>query len=539
MSDMLRITGLSTGMDTTNMVNQMMKPYNMKLDKMKQDKQIIQWKQDIYRDIMKDILDLRSSFMDAAKPENNVLSSNTYAAYEANITSGSDMLTVSTSSISVTGQYKVDVNQLATKARFEGNKLITTAGIQATLSNKLSDLSINDGKIIDGKKLKIELGTGESYEISLSADKTIGSIIDDINTNMSGKVSARYSELSGTIIVESATTGQDVSLKMTDTTSPLDTTFTALNALGIISGGDTSISTVGKDADVTITPPGGSAVSGIKKSTNSFTIDGVTYNLLKEGTGAAFTINPSEQKTFDKIKSFIDKYNSVIDKIQTKISEKREYGYLPLTDDQKKDMKEDEIKNWEDKAKQGLLKGDFTLQNLLSDLRKAFTTPVTATEYSFGNYGNTSIGLDTSSNYGDGGKIIIKDETKLKQAIRNNPQDIMKLFTNISTNVDVNAQYNETGIFKRIEGIIKANLGPIGLLKGALIDKAGYTGSKSEFSNILSEQIIEREKRIAEFQSSLSSKEDKFYKQFASLEKYMNQMNSQSAWLSQQMGGSS
>ncbi len=37
----LRITGLATGMDTDNTIKQLMKPYNMKVDKLKQDKQIV------------------------------------------------------------------------------------------------------------------------------------------------------------------------------------------------------------------------------------------------------------------------------------------------------------------------------------------------------------------------------------------------------------------------------------------------------------------------------------------------------------------
>lgn len=536
MSDMLRITGLATGLDTDNMVKQMMKPYNIRLDKMKQDNQIFQWKQDLYRDIMKDILDLRSSFMDVVKPEDNVLMSNTYSAYEAAITSGSGALTISTSASAVAGEYKVDITNIAKKARLEGNKL-TASGVQATLSTKISELDINNGKSVDGKTIKIELGADTSYEISLTSDKTIGTIVDDINKNLGGKVSARFSELSGTLIIESSATGKNVNLSISDSSSPIDTAFTALNALGMTSSNVTSISKTGDNAKVTITPPGGNAIANIEKDTNNFTIDGITYNLLKEGVSSTFAVNPSEQKTFDKLKAFIDKYNSVIDKIQTKIYEKKEYSYKPLTEDQKKNMKEEEISGWEAKAKQGLLKGDPTLQKLLIDLRSAFTTPVIGSEYQFGNQGSKSIGIDTSSSYMDGGKIIIKDENKLKQSIRNNPQDIMNLFTRISTNTIETEQYKETGIFRRIEDVIKNNLGPIGTLKGFLVDKAGYKGSKSEFNNILSKQIIERERKITSFQDDLLKKENRFYIQFASLEKYMNQMNSQSAWLAQQLGG--
>jgi flagellar hook-associated protein 2 len=538
MSESLRITGMSSGLDTENMVKQMMKPYNIKIDKMKQDKQVIQWKQELYRDIMKDILDLRSSFMNVSSSDSNILSANTYASYDAGVTSGAGTLNISTSATAVAGDYSITVSNLADKARFEGNQLLVN-GVQATANTKLSELDINKTKNITGSILQIKLGTDAPVEVSITADKTIGDVIKEINTGLNGKVTARFSELSGSIIVQSVSTGENINLTMSsvqDATASPAPDVTALQALGIISGTTTSITAMGKDALLNITPPGGSEVTGIKKSTNSFSIDGVGYSLLKEGS-ATFSVTPSEQKTFDKIKGFIDKYNSLVEKIQTKLTEKRQYSYQPLTEEQKKDMKEDEIKDWEEKAKQGLLKGDATLQNLLSDLRRAFTTPVASTQYSFGNRGDKSIGLDTTSSYTDGGKIVITDEMKLKQAIRNNPVDIMNLFTNVSLNTNETTKYSETGIFRRIESVIKDNLGPIGVLKGTLLNKVGYIGSTSEFTNILSGQIIEREKRIAAFQNSLYGKEDRYYRQFASLEKYMNQMNSQSAWLSQQLSG--
>lgn len=49
----------------------------------------------------------------------------------------------------------------------------------------------------------------------------------------------------------------------------------------------------------------------------------------------------------DKIKSFITDYNALLGKINTKLYEKYDKTYQPLTDDQKKDMSETQITKWE------------------------------------------------------------------------------------------------------------------------------------------------------------------------------------------------
>ena len=60
---MIRITGMASGLDVDGMVKKMMAGEQTKLDKANQDQQTIQWKQDAYQDIIKEIKDLQSSFL--------------------------------------------------------------------------------------------------------------------------------------------------------------------------------------------------------------------------------------------------------------------------------------------------------------------------------------------------------------------------------------------------------------------------------------------------------------------------------------------
>ena len=49
MSSGMRLTGLISGMDTESMVNELVKASSTKLDKAKQDKQLLEWKKEAWQ----------------------------------------------------------------------------------------------------------------------------------------------------------------------------------------------------------------------------------------------------------------------------------------------------------------------------------------------------------------------------------------------------------------------------------------------------------------------------------------------------------
>ncbi len=121
-----------------------------------------------------------------------------------------------------------------------------------------------------------------------------------------------------------------------------------------------------------------------------------------------FSSTPDVDSIYDTIKKFVDSYNGLIANISEKTSEKKNKDYAPLTDDQREALSEDEIKKWEDLAKKGTLRRDSTLSSLLTKMRTSIYTSVSDT--SFGNL--AKIGISTTSNYLEGGKLEI-DEEKL------------------------------------------------------------------------------------------------------------------------------
>ena len=160
----------------------------------------------------------------------------------------------------------------------------------------------------------------------------------------------------------------------------------------------------------------------------------------------------------------------------------------------------------------------------------------------------TEIGLSTSSDISQRGKIII-DEAKLKTTIETRGEQVANLFIKSSTTHDSydanytsgerNIRNKEEGIFQRINDILKDytrttrdNSGK----KGILLEKAGIKGDMSEFKSSLSEDIIKKDEKINEMIKSLADRENKFYLKFSKLEVAMNKLNSQSSWLTQQLG---
>lgn len=543
MSDKMRITGMASGLDVDNMVKQMMKPYNMRIDKVKQDRQKIQWQQDLYRDIIGDLTTFRSTYFDTLKSDTNMLFSSSYVGFDVssvNAVSASESSPVTATAIGtgvVEGAYKVEVTNLAGSATLTGNVLKDASGKSVNYSTMMSDINSS----FAGDTINIKFNGGNAVALKINASDTISGIINKINTITSGNVTAKYSELTGKFSLATTKTGIDSTLEMDKDISILGVAAPRDTVSGAI------INTHGQNAKLKITPPGGTAID-VEKAANTFAIDGISYNLVKSGT-ANISVTGNTQIVFDKIKTFITKYNEIVDKINKKVDERKQYSYKPLTDEQKSTMKEEEIKKWEDKAKEGLLKSDSMLNGLLSSMRCAFFQGVEGAGISL-----KELGLSTSRDTSQRGKIIFDDilggEQKLKDAIKTRGPQVANLFMKTSTkqpqyDPDLTAaqwsdRNSDEGIFQRINDIMqnyvrttRNNKG----YKGLLLEKAGIKGDFTEFNNILFKQLGEKDKVISDLTSKLSEREERYYLQFSKLEQAMNKMNSQSNWLAQQLGG--
>lgn len=258
----------------------------------------------------------------------------------------------------------------------------------------------------------------------------------------------------------------------------------------------------------------------LTETANTFTISGVTYNLKGAGT-TAVTVNTDLDKTVTSIQGFVDAYNKLLDSLNEKIDERRDYDYPPLTDDQKSSMKDADITSWETKAKTGLLQSDTILTSLVYGMRNAVADPISGQT---GTYTSAaSIGLTTGS-YQEGGHLYL-DPNKLRAALQADPSAVQKIF-----GTNGNESDSQNGIAYRLSTLVdNAN--------SQLLDEAGTADLMTDQSS-LGRQIGDYNDTITSTESMLTDLETQYYNQFSQMETYIQQMNSQSAWLSQQFGSS-
>lgn len=226
------------------------------------------------------------------------------------------------------------------------------------------------------------------------------------------------------------------------------------------------------------------------------------------------------------VTSMIKDYNDIIELVNKEVSTKPNRNYEPLTDEQKADMTEDQIKKWEDKAKEGMLFNDSDIRGLSDSMRFIFESG------SSDKSALASFGITASTSYGDNGKLVL-DETKFRAALESKSSDLQKLFTRSAdaTNGD------KGGVMARLTEITDKYASTTGATKGVLIEKAGSIyAPTSILKNSLQKSMDSLDTLIDRLNKQLKTETDRYVKQFTNLETVISQMNSQSSWLSSSFG---
>lgn len=484
----MRIGGLASGMDIDQIVKDLMKVERMPLDKLYQKKQILEWQRDDYRSMNTLLQDLDNYIFNNLILQSSILKKTVTSSNEAVVSA-----TASSSAANVATT--IQVEQVATSAVWlsDATKMIDRSSFSVTADVTLT-LDVINGD-----------GSPKQATITIKQGTTLDGVIAQLNSDPNLGVSAFYDEQTGRISIMKKETGAQASIKLADQAT-VDF-FVQLGFTNTSAGQELSGKTAGKDAVVTI--------NGLEttRSSNTFTINGVTYTVKSLGT-ATVTTSTDVDAIFNAIKGFVDKYNEVIDKINAKLKEERYRNYPPLTDEQKESMTEKQIELWEEKAKSGLLRGDSILSSGLSKMRMDLYTSVQGVVSGFSQL--AEIGITTSSNYLDGGKLMI-DETKLRRKIQENPDAIYRLFNNDSTN------YSEKGIARRLRDTIKDTIGKVE-------QKAGKTvWTNHQFA--IGRDLIQINEQIDRFEDRLKQIEDRYWRQFTAMEKAIQRANEQSMYL--------
>ncbi|MCL2461266.1 MAG: flagellar filament capping protein FliD [Defluviitaleaceae bacterium] len=370
-------------------------------------------------------------------------------------------------------------------------------------------------------------------EIVVGVDQTLGGLMKDIRDKTNAVLS--YDSFSRTFKLEAKNSGADNGFTIADGPEGFLAGALRLDASGA------NGYTAAQDALVSVN--GGPVLN---RDSNDVDISGLRV-ALNEVTGSgpanalSISVTADTSGPMDAIKSFVDGYNAMIDAINKELITNRPKKdnmsyYEPLTDEQKSAMKDADVANWEAQAKTGLLYGDSILGSVAGAMRDMLYRAV-----DLGDGRKISlfeIGITTSSNYWDGGKLVI-DEDKLRTALETRADDVAALFTKESavgyrSGVNDYARLNDLGIAERLNDIINNAIGS----NGSITKKAGsgIPGSLTETTSSMFLLIKSQNEKITDMLAYLRQRETDYYTMFSKMESAIMESNNQMSYLMAQLG---
>ncbi|MBP5250083.1 MAG: flagellar filament capping protein FliD [Lachnospiraceae bacterium] len=263
----------------------------------------------------------------------------------------------------------------------------------------------------------------------------------------------------------------------------------------------------------------------ITSSSNKLSVNGLTLDLQKTTQKeddtfdtVTVTVNKDTTKAYDFLKSAIKSYNELLTEMDKLYNAKSARDYKPLTSEQKEEMTDDEVEQWETRIKDSLLRNDSTLSGIISGMRtslQASFTTKSGKEYSLASFGIVT------GNYTERGKLHIYGDTedalfstfddRIQKMLAEDPDEVAEALGGIFTN-----------------------------LYTTLTDKCAKTSVSSALTFYNDKQytttLNEHEKKLKEMETKISKLEERYYKQFTAMEKAMSKLQSQTSSLTSLFG---
>ena len=260
-------------------------------------------------------------------------------------------------------------------------------------------------------------------------------------------------------------------------------------------------------------------------SSNVFNINGLTIKATaKTADGETLSINTDTdtQGIYDKIKDFLTDYNSIINELTSLYNADSAKGYEPLTDDEKESMSDKEVEKWETKIKDSILRNDSTVGGVMNAMTTAMMKSYTINgkSYSLSSFGIHTQGyLNAAKNEqyayhidGDEDDTITSGNTdKLMDMINNNPEDLEEFMKQLTS-----------GLYSALDNKMKST-------------------TMSSAYTIYNDKQMTKEynnytKEIKEWETKISDLEDRYYKQFSTMETQLAKMQSTTSSLTSMLG---
>lgn len=544
---MTRITGLATGLDVDSVVQETMQAYQTKIDTVDQQKKVAELQQEMYRDVIKECRNFYDDYFDISKSDSILLQRNW----------GTTTFESSNSAVSVTGnggaevaKYSVEVTSLAKAASYtvDPDKLNGTIyvnnvkvelGTDKTTEEKVKLInSALKGKGVTAKYSDFEKGIvikteklGSDQSITLGGSKTIdedsdfftkkvdeykNSVNKDTRDEKKEIFEFEYNGKKITVDAKDGVTEDKIKDAMKEAGISIETKEDGKFSLTYEDSSKNLAS--GTDCKATITKDGKTYEVKDNKN-NTITLDGVTFKFNSVTTEEVKITGKTDTKAIkDKLVKFVDDYNKIMEKLNTLINEKRDKDYMPLTEAQKEEMTDKQIELWEKKVKEGQLSRDSDLIRIRNSMKNAMSSLSGGTGESL-----AAFGIKPVSDYnGNKNGTFTIDEEALNKALENDIENVMNTFIASSKND------SDKGALQKLKSIFDTETQSS---TSALIKKAGMEGSSTASNNTLSNKIKKYEEKISRMETIFSTKQQALYSKYARLETLMNNLNSQSSYL--------
>lgn len=633
----MRMTGLVSGMDTESMVKELVSASSEKVNKIKQKKQDVEWKKEIWSGLNTKIYNFYKTQLSAFKSVSNYKTKKATASDETKVT-------VKAGAGATNGTHSVSVEQTASSAYLTGDNIKIkgnsyTRYNDAGLATKFADMTDASGQSLNltGQKISISDGT-KTVEYELGGTGTDGvASLSELNeklaknenfkglsasikdgkltfTNTTAKTADDGSKSGTTYTVKAdalginGTVGYDKdaadgntvstaftakvannftsadisgSTKLADLGIKVGTTFsvngkdfvvddkstindftTALSKMGVSASFDAShgrfylnASKTGAANDFNLTSSDSSALEALglgskaekvdardaiiyynkvkyTSDSNTLTVNGLTI-IAKAKTDSAVNIEVAADtdSAYNTVKKFVKAYNDLIDEMNKYYNEK-DAGYDALTEDERSKLSDTQIEKWEEKAKQGLLRRDSTLQTLLSGMRTTLNrgVQVTMEDGSTKTMTLASLGIVTGD-YTENGKLhILGDEDDDQYSSETNTlKNLLESGSDIVGQV-IGGSTNTSGVGTQMYDYLRKSMTRI---EGVRSTQTFYN------DKTLDSEIDDYDDDIDKWDEKLQNLEDKYYDQFSKMESAMAKLQSQQSYLSSLFGSAS
>lgn len=546
MSDLLRMTGMYSGMDTESIVSQLVKTKSTKVTNLKNEQKKLEWKQTAWQDLNSKIYNMYS------KTLSNLRLTSAYSK-KSTVSSDSTKATVVASEGAVNGTQTLKVNKLAKSGYLTGAKLdgktTTTTGtdgkdvtkvVNWETTDKLSEIDSN----LTGKTISITTGSGtdaKTTDIEITADMTINDLVAKFKD---AGVNASFDTTNQRFFINSTGTGSAKNFTLTSDDS------TALASLGLdpnttytdINGSKNScVKIEGQDAEIVLNG------ATFTSDSNTFSINGLTINTLGVTDEEISIVTSTDYDgIYNTIKDFLTEYNDLINEMDKLYNADSARKYDMLTDDEKESMTDDEVEQWEDKIKSALLRKDNSLYNVMNTLTSTMMEGFYENNLSDKEKKNMSSSEITAWYKENGGKKHYLSDYGIGTLSYFEAQDNEHHAYHI--NGDADDEFTSTKEDKLKAAIAEDPEGTANFfatLCKTLYSKLDETMSEStEYSSIykvyndkqLKKDYNDYTTKISDAEDELNDYEDRWYDKFSKMEVALSKLQSQTSSISSMLG---